>query len=266
MRQFDVFVWGSQFAESSSASITPPFTDPALGWFFGNDLNAKLDESDAEWIVFAHESINIDRTFLNDLALAIEGFPMVDAFAPRVNCTPGAGPDQQKFVGGFLLRAWHGLEMIKDDAPLRFVATPHPFVAAFSKRIIQRTGRLDQSLPLGLSLIDFSLRMPHAGGKMFSLPYLVANKSTTNKQDEQAHGPTTEPYASALSFTLYKNFGFLKNIPYFIAHPSTLKDIWKNRKVLDQKRDAAILLSKLTEKTLKEITCSRAKSSHRQAI
>ena len=50
MRQFDVFVWGSP----DITDPQPPFTDPALGWFFTDSFNERLNESDAEWIVFAH--------------------------------------------------------------------------------------------------------------------------------------------------------------------------------------------------------------------
>ena len=86
MRQFDVFVWDEP-QESLDAGQQPPFTDPALGWFFTNNFNNKLNESDAEWIVFANRSVKIDREFLNSLAENISAFPMVDAFAPRLRYT-----------------------------------------------------------------------------------------------------------------------------------------------------------------------------------
>lgn len=258
MRQFDVFVWGSQFASSSSATIEPPFTDPALGWFFGNNINENLEKSDAEWIVFANETINIDRPFLNDLAQAIEGFPMVDAFAPRVNCTARNDQANENFIGGYLLQKWNGFQMISENDPvqmakLKFVAAPNLHVVAFSKRIIQRTGFLDTSLSTEMGILDLSLRMLHAGGKMFSLPYLVTNK-LKDTENTTAFDPSGKIYEDSVAYVLYKNFGFLKNIPFFMAHPSTLKNIWKNRKKLDEKRDAAILLSKLKPNYLKEIS------------
>ena len=76
MKQFDVIVWSDR---DKGDAPSPPFTDPALGWFFGNDINESLEKSEAEWIVFAHESVKIDRPFLNELAQSIECFPMVDA-------------------------------------------------------------------------------------------------------------------------------------------------------------------------------------------
>jgi len=245
MRQFDVIVWG--LSEScANAPIEPPFTDPALGWFFGNDLNDCLAKTDAEWIVIVHKSINVDRNFLNDLAQAVEGYPMVDAFAPRVK-------NGNKFYSGFKLFGRHGLSMLDENAKLQFVAAPYPLVVAFSRRIIQRTGRVDQDLPLVESLVDYTLRMYHAGGKMFSLPFLVANLNEGAIETEpdllnRSHN------AIPLAQALYKNFGFLKNIPFLFSHPSTLSPLWKIHKELDQKREAAILLSKLKKETIKDIT------------
>ncbi|SHJ28813.1 hypothetical protein [Fibrobacter sp. UWP2] len=259
MRQFDVFVWGAPAKD-------PPFTDPALGWFLGNNINRNLENSDAEWLVFAHSSVNIDRDFLNDLAQAIEGFPMVDAFAPRVNLTAGGtatdatAKGSQKFKGGYVLQKWSGLQMIADDAQLRFVAAPHPLVAAFSRRIVQRTGRFDETLTTPIALVDFTLRMYHAGGRMFSIPYLVTNKLTDSLAGGQILEPTSTPLE--LSLALYKNFGFLRNFLFYLAHPGTVLPLLKNIKALDTKRDAAILLSKLSEETLKEITGSRGKGAH----
>lgn len=254
MRQFDVFVWDDNtdnFSEFSKKS--PPFTDPALGWFFGNDLNSLIGEADAEWFVFAHNSIKVDRTFLNDLALAIEAFPMVDAFAPRI-------AEQGSFTSGYLLEKWSGLKMLPIDAPLRFVAAPSPYIAAFSRRIVQRTGGFDQSLPFPISIVDYAFRMLHAGGKMFSVPYFVATRSEAIIDIDK--DPTSKQNNASLSFTLYKNFGFFKVIPYLLAHPRTIYALYKHRKVLEEKRNAAILLSKLTNKTLKEITCTVAKRPH----
>ena len=138
MKQFDVIVWSHE--ENPQFPSEPPFTDPALGWFFGNDINASIQESEAEWIVFAHASAKVDRTFLNDLAQAIESFPMVDAFAPRI----ATGKDG-KFLAGYLRSGRKGFSMIPDDSKLRYVAAPTPYVAAFSRHIVRLTGGFDRS-------------------------------------------------------------------------------------------------------------------------
>jgi len=137
MRQFDVFVFSENFDETQGTLPQPPFTDPELGWFFTNDWNKHLDEIEGEWVVFAHPCIKIDRQFLNNVAEVTDGFPMVDAFAPRIRT------DKGKFLGGYLLKPaakGSGFVEIDENAPLRYVAAPHPFLAVFSRRIIQRTG------------------------------------------------------------------------------------------------------------------------------
>lgn len=237
MRQFDVIVWGSKFDEPGFTP-TPPFTDAALGWFFGNDVNEGLEKSDAEWIVISHESMNIDRDFLNDLAQAISGFPMVDAFAPRVHCG-------ESFKGASILDSKTGFKRIPDNAPLRFVAAPCPEIVAFSRRIIQRTGRIDTDLPLTEAIADYSLRMLHAGGKMFSIPYLVA------RQGEPA---PLEQDENALLVSLFKSLGFWKSFKFMVRHPAATRNLIKNRKKIIEKRDSAILLSKLRPNFLKEIS------------
>lgn len=243
MRQFDVIVWG--YSESEPIP-EPAFTDPALGWFFGNDLNESLARTDAEWIVIAHKSVNIDRNFLNDLAQAVEGYPMVDAFAPRIK-------NGEKFYSGFKLFGRHGLTMLGEDATLQFVASPHPLIAAYSRRIIQRTGRVDQDFPIEESLVDYTLRMYHAGGKMFSLPFLVSSL----KQDffETADTLLSREYSVIpLAQALYKSFGFTRTLSFMLTHFQTFSPLWKKRKELDAKREAAILLSKLKKNTLSDIT------------
>lgn len=244
MKQFDVIVWSHE--ENPEFPTEPPFTDPALGWFFSNDINASIQESEAEWIVFAHESVRVDRTFLNDLAQAIEGYPMVDAFAPRL-----ATDAQGTFLAGYLRNGRNGLLMIPDDAKLRFVAAPCPYIAAFSRRIVRLTGGFDRSLPTPMGVVDFSFRMLHAGGKMFSLPYLCAS---ANHPDESLL-PTANQNTASLLVTLFKTFGFFGTLSFMATHPGSIRPLWNNRKEINERRNSAILLSKLKADYIKEITC-----------
>lgn len=240
MRQFDVLVWGNDISETPH---TPYLTDKALGWFFDNDLNASLLKSDAEWIIFAHESVHIDRDFLNSLAECISGYPMVDAFAPRIKIS-----EAKEFVSGFRLDKHKGIAMLDENAKMRFVALPHPYIAAFSRRIIQRTGALDTSMPTEFQIADLSLRMLHAGGKMFSIPYLVAMVKQSNTLEK---APLQGP--SELAYTLTKAFGVFKNLPYLARHPKGAYFVWKTRKELFEKRDKATLLSKFKKSDLAEL-------------
>ena len=224
MRQFDVFVFNENYDETQGNLPQPPFTDPELGWFFTRDWNKHLDEIEGEWVVFAHPSIKIDRNFLNNVAEVTDSFPMVDAFAPRIRTNNG------KFLGGYLLRPsskGSGFIEIDENAPLRYVAAPHPYLGIFSRRIIQRTGGFDTTLPENARLADFTLRMMHAGGKMFSVPYLVI---------------------------LSKAFGAEASVPFALHHPSVIPTLLRNRKQRKKKRKAATLLSKLKADFLKEVT------------
>lgn len=242
MRQFDVLVWGPQ-ANCTDIQHEPPFTDRALGWFFGNDLNASLAKSEAEWILLAHESIVVDRAFLNNLAECISGYPMVDALAPRVKI-----PGTNSFISGMRLDKRTGLSMLDENAKMRFVASPFPYIAAFSRRIIQRTGALDAQLPIEFQIVDLSLRMLHAGGKMFSVPYLVAMATNDCSIPVDILQRPRE-----LAYTLTKAFGTFQNIRYLSSHPKAAYFVWKTRKELTAKREKAILLSKLNREFLKEL-------------
>ena len=249
MRQFDVFVWNKS-QEFSEADRSIPFTDPALGWFFTNNFNDKLNESDAEWIVFASSSVKIDREFLNSLAENISAFPMVDAFAPRLRYTATEieGKMSTKFTGGFKLHKSKGIEPIEEDAPLRYVACPRPEIAVFSRRIVQRTGAFDTSLPVPAQILDYALRMLHAGGRCFSVPYLVAELQgqpidfSSENREELPH----------IAYALSKSLG-IKAVRFVVTHPSVISSLWKKRKSLQEKRDKATLLSKLVPNTLKEL-------------
>lgn len=244
MRQFDVLVWGENDSANGQEPSTPPFTDNALGWFYGNDLNSNIENSEAEWLVFVHRSIVIDRKFLNDLAECIAGYPMVDAFAPRIHDVQSG-----KFLSGYALYTKAGLSMLDEKAKMRFVAAPHPYIAAFSRRIVQRTGRLDDPLATDIQLVDYSFRMLHAGGRMFSVPYLVASTSGDISEKPQA-----EPHATNdLAYALVKSFGIPQNIHFLLKNPKAFYFIWKKRKELFEKRDKATLLSKFNKQDIAEL-------------
>ena len=246
MRQFDVFVFDENYDEAQGKLPQPPFTDPELGWFFTSDWNKHLDEIEGEWVIFAHPSIKIDRNFLNNVAEVTDSFPMVDAFAPRIRT------DKGKFLGGYLLKPatkGSGFVKIAENAPLRYIAAPHPFLAVFSRRIIQRTGGFDTTLPEYARLADFTLRMMHAGGKMFSVPYLVA-QATNNEAEAAARMSDLK----STSIVLSKAFGAEASVPFALHHPSVILTLLSNRKQRKEKRKAATLLSKLKSDFLKEVT------------
>ena len=258
MRQFDVFVFDENYDEAQGKLPQPPFTDPELGWFFTSDWNKHLDEIEGEWVIFAHPSIKINRNFLNNVAEVTDSFPMVDAFAPRIRT------DKGKFLGGYLLKPaakGSGFVEIDENAPLRYVATPHPFLAVFSRRIIQRTGGFDTTLPEYARLADFTLRMMHAGGKMFSVPYLVAQATNeesetvvSNASSEKACGLMGVHDLKSTAIVLSKAFGTEASVPFALHHPSVIPTLLRNRKQRKEKRKAATLLSKLKADFLKEVT------------
>ena len=253
MRQFDVFVFDENFDETQGQIPQPPFTDPELGWFFTNDWNKHINEIEGEWVVFAHPCIKIDREFLNNVAEVTDGFPMVDAFAPRIRTNNG------NFLGGYLLKRktkGSGLVEIDENSPMRYVAAPHPLLGIYSRRIIQRTGGFDTSLPTSARLADFTLRMMHAGGKMFSVPYLVA-QATNDVAENAAKALGHEADAQELKATalvLSKAFGIEASLPFAIYHPSVIPTLMRNRQSRKEKRKAATLLSKLKAEFLKEVT------------
>jgi hypothetical protein len=254
MRQFDVFVFDENFDEAQGKIPQPPFTDPELGWFFTNDWNKHLNEIEGEWVIFAHPSIKIDREFLNNVAEVTDGFPMVDAFAPRIRTNKG------NFLGGFLLKRHSkgsGFIEIDENSPMRYVAAPHPYLGIYSRRIIQRTGRFDTTLPPSARLADFTLRMMHAGGKMFSVPYLVAqaNNEVEASASEITHEPNAgiAPDLKATALVLSKAFGIEASFPFALRHPSVIPTLLRNRSAIKEKRKAATLLSKLKADFLKEV-------------
>jgi hypothetical protein len=248
MRQFDVFVLEKD--NPNFSQWKPEFEDPALGWFHDSDWNSSLQKIDSEWVVFSHPSVTIDRDFLNNLAECVEGFPMVDAFAPRLKY-------EGHFYGGHLLNGAKGFAPISENEKMRFVAAPNPFIGVFSSRIIQRTGLFDQTLPPEFRLLDYTLRMAHAGGKMFSVPYLVAQiKNELNEAERLlVNGEFLQAETSIRPEwqIIYKNMNVSSLLGFSLRHLRTLP-LFFNTKELKFKRDKATALSKFSEKYLKEIT------------
>ncbi len=249
MRQFDVFVFDNS---SEFDSWKPTLEDDALGWFHSRDWNACLNELDAEWIVFTHPHINIDREFLNELALATDGFPMVDAFAPRIRL-------KEHFYGGLLVQGSKGFAPISEREELRYVAAPNPFLGVFSRRIIQRTGIFDLDLPEHLRLLDYALRMAHAGGRIFSIPYLVAKAFDDLATPEDTAIINGEflgkgELVKDLWPLIYKNLPSNLALKYTMRHPSMLGKFIRTPQDIEAKREKAVLLSKLSEKILQEIS------------
>lgn len=271
MRQFDVFVFNENFNDTPGNQPQPPFMDPELGWFYTNDWNKHIKEIEGEWVVFAHPSIKIDRDFLNNVAEITDSYPMVDAFAPRIRLDsnikiePAEITDKRKFLSGYLLKPaakGSGFIEIDENAPLRYVAAPHPYLAIYSRRIIQRTGGFDITLPEHARLADYTLRMMHAGGKMFSVPYLVAQATTDEAKlvagiahaCKETELKESVPDLKAIAYVLSKAFGLEASLPFAIHHPSVIPSLIRNRSALKEKRKAATLLSKLKADFLKEVT------------
>lgn len=251
MRQFDVFVFEKDSPRFEQWS--PSFEDPALGWFHDSDWNRPLHNIDAEWVVFAHPAVTVDRNFLNNLAQVIEGFPMVDAFAPRVKFNG-------HFYGGLLLNKGKEFAPISENETMRFVAAPNPTIAVFSSRIIQRTGLFDLDLPPEFRLLDYALRMAHAGGKMFNVPYLVAETSSVDlSSKELVNGQFLIQKQSVVPLweIFYKSLPVSSLTGFTLRHPTQLfkfLGLDKDKKHRQFKRDKATALSKLNADYLKEIS------------
>ena len=148
-----------------------------------------------------------------------------------------------------VLDARKGLCMLDENAKMRFVAAPHLLISAYSRRIVQRTGAMDANLSKKAQAIDYALRMLHAGGKMFSLPYLVA--STSESIDDSLFNDKES--LNDFAYALFKSLGLWKNRRFLLRHFGTLKALWKRRKELEEKRNKAILLSKLDKNFLDDL-------------
>lgn len=240
LRQFDVIVVSENF--NKEKAIEPPFTDSSLAWFFVNDINEGLAQSEAEWILIIREGLNVDRNFLNNLAECNGAFPMVDALAPRVKKLSG------KFEGSRTLAKKGGFTEISESEKMRYVAAPHPAVAAFSRRIVQRTGKVDTSLPAEFQLADYTLRMLHAGGRLFSIPYLVIDETKPI-----AFNASIKEYSEGCIKALYKGLGFGEAVKYAIRHPASFVTLFKSRKKLNEQRESSITLSKMKPGMLRDI-------------
>lgn len=241
MRQFDVFVFEEDSPEFHRWK--PEFEDPALGWFHTHKWNGDLEKLEAEWVVFTTPDVKIDRDFLNELAQDTENFGQCDAFAPRVK-------HNGTFYGGLITNGGRGFEQIDENAPMRFVAGPNSQIAVFSRRIIQRTGFFDLDLPPELRLLDYALRMAHAGGRMFSIPYLVAN---SYEQAKNSPAFDSKQNIRAQWEIIYKSLYAKDILDYSLRHPSTMP-LWFHKKLLKLKRDKATDLSKLTPSHLLNIS------------
>ncbi|MCF0216773.1 MAG: hypothetical protein HUK21_09905 [Fibrobacteraceae bacterium] len=238
-RQFDVIFLG----RSKGKKFAPPFEDNALGWFFEEEWDKSLN---AEWVIFASQSINITRDFLNNLADTIASYPMIDALAPKIRSA------DSQFHRPLIYSKYKGFVEIKDTSQNRFVAAPHPCLGVFSSRIIQRTGLLDNKLPLELKLADYTLRMMHAGGRMFYVPYLVVE---SKEQIPSAHKLLKSGMSKKSTMqTIYKNSGPLGALCYGIFHPLTFFSLFANLHNLKKKHKAATSLSKWTDQLKKEVS------------
>lgn len=259
MRQFDVFVFdepGDDFDRWE-----PTFTDPALGWFHTHRWNGDLEKLEAEWIIFTHPAVKIDRDFLNELAIETESFNAVDAFAPRVKL-------QDHFYGGLAIDGSRGLSPIGENEELRFIAAPIPLIGVFSRRIIQRTGFFDLTLPKEFRLMDYALRMAHAGGKMFSVPYLVASlndnalKNNGEVKDQGLLKLVNGEFLKESSSTnplwnvIYTSLPAGNLLKFTLRHPTTISKFF-NTKELKIKRDKATSLSKFSAKHLQDISAKK---------
>ena len=92
--------------------------------------------------------------------------------------------------------------------------------------------------------------MLHAGGKMFSVPSLVACLAPETNVPASA---SPNEHADDLALALVKAFGYWKNRKFLLRHASTLRTLWNKRKELENMRDKAILLSKLDKKFLDDL-------------
>lgn len=238
LRQFDVIVVSKRFADG--AKTTPPFTDPSLGWFFVDDINKGFEASEAEWIVVASEHVKVTREFLNNLAECNASFPMVDALAPRIRTAKG-------FVGAKVIGKKGDFVQIDEKASIRYVAAPQPDIVAFSRRIVQRTGRIDNSLLENFQLADYSLRMLHAGGRMLSVPYLVIEGTPADSPLDP------KEYNTGCIRTLYKSLGITAAGKFALRHPLAWFSLFSGLKSLNIMREAAISLSKMTPEMLRDI-------------
>jgi hypothetical protein len=241
-KQFDIIVYPSKEG-------APEVEDPALEWFFVENINEALYQGDAEWIIIAHQNTRITVDLLNSIADATLEFSQVDAFAPWIQ---DAEDSTQIITSGFLLSKTKGAlpEFLGEYKPpsLRFVASPSPYLAVFSRRILMRIGGFDENLRSELRFLDMGLRLYHAGGSLCSLPRTLAKAKRI-----EAVVPRNK-YRQELAAVLYKDLDFSFLLPYLWRHPSTIPFLFLNKKNLDIKSLKATELSKFSERMQTSIT------------
>ena len=84
---------------------------------------------------------------------------------------------------------------------------------------------------------------------MFSVPYLVANTHGTVDDTLYDNRENIDDF----TFAMFKSLGLSKNLRFLLRHPGSLQRLWKRRKDLEDKRNKAILLSKLDKKFLADL-------------
>lgn len=235
-RQFDVFIL-------SGEQLEQPFTDKALGWFCTKKPNGKMAESTAEWVIFASAGVKISRPLLDDLADAAATFTNVDSFAPTVffeNGTASTGAVYDKASG---------FSELKGETQPKFAAITSEHFGMFSRRILQRTGGFDETLPEAARLADLSLRTLHAGGKTLTLPGIEVASTIA----ECAPWFAQKGNRTALASILYKALGWGPALNYLARHPGTVPAFQSGLSQLRRKREMVTDSSKLGRDFLKEI-------------
>jgi hypothetical protein len=241
-KQFDIIVYPSKEG-------APEVEDPALEWFFVENINEALYQGDAEWIIIAHRNTRITVDLLNSIADATLEFSQVDAFAPWIQ---DAENSTQIISSGSLLSKTKGTlpEFLGEYKPqsLRFVASPSPYLTVLSRRIQKRIGGFDENLQSELRFLDMGLRLYHAGGSLCSLPHILA------KANRIESVVSKKKYRQELAAILYKDLDFSFLLPYLWRHPSTIPFLFRNKKSLDLKSLKATELSKFSEEMRQSIT------------
>lgn len=235
-RQFDVFL-------HSSEELEAPFTDRALGWFFTKNPNEKMAQSNAEWVIFASAGVEISRQLLNYLADAAATFTNADSFAPNVLFESG------KASCGAVYDKAAGFAELSGETQPRFAAITSEHFGMFSRRILQRTGGFDETLPEAARLADLSLRTLHAGGKTLSLPGI----EVASNLPEGAPWFTQKAHRTAVANILYKSLGWGPTLNYLARHPGAVPAFQGGLSKLRKKREMVTDTSKLGRETLREI-------------
>ena len=244
-RQFDIIVYNSEKG-------TPSVEDPALGWFFVQDIAEAIPELDAEWVLIAHPGAHIDRPFLNAVADTTLEFPFADGFAPWIT---DAGVPDKVIDSGTLLRKDCGAvpEFTGKNQKhyLRPVAAPSPYLAIFSKRLLTSTGGFDPALRSGKAkALDLGLRACHAGAKLYSLPGDAVRTQTA------AEPLSEKDVQKEIAAVIYKNLGLSELYSYVWRHPCVIPYLVRNRKRLDAESLRITELSRFTDKLKADVSAA----------